>query len=613
MSQTVPQKILKFFSKYYNNFKYSIDKWKADAIRRKRIAIEKKIVRGVFKKKILPSFAQIKYLQHFLNKNEKRTLVFFTFLLIVSVFGISSSWYFNNTALVPAKGGEYIEGIVGYPRFINPLYSQNNEVDKDLVELIYSGLTKHNVRGLATLDLAEKYEMSDDEKVYTFTLKKDVLWHDGEPLIADDIVFTINTIKDKNYNSNLRESWAGIQIEKIDDYTVKFKLEEVYSSFLSLASVKILPKHIWEKVPVASINLAEANTKPIGSGSYKFKSFTKDKVGVIRSYKLEKNDKYYDTKPTIDTITLKFYPDYVSAVNALDNRQIDALAFVPKEARSLLKLKNRFDSYEIFLPQYDALFLNQANNGLLKDKSVRLAMAMAIDRQKIIDDALGGDGYTVNSPVLNNFLNYEVKKEDLRHDVDGSIKLLVDAGWVLKDGNKIREKDNKQLKIAITTLDKAQNIKAINIIKENLENVGVGVELKIVSLEEITNEVINKRNYEVLFFGEMLSPELDLYPYWHSSALKYPGLNLAQYSNRQTDALLEQARRASSMLVKQEKYKEFDSLLKEDFPTIFLWQPKYVYLIDKKIKGVQASSIVTPSDRFTYITSSFINTKRVLK
>jgi len=612
----VPQKILNFLLSIYKRINYRLDKFKKLSQRAKREQNEKKIVLGVLQKKSIPLFSQFKYLPHFLSKKESVALIIFSSMTLISFFGFGSKLYFDNTKVGADAGGEYTEGIIDYPRFINPLYSQNNPVDKDLASLVYSGLTAWNTRGSVVLDLAKEFTVSEDEKTYTYVLRNDVLWHDGKPLTVDDVMFTISAIKNEKYNSPLRSTWMDVEAKKINDSTVQFQLKRPYAMFPSLLTVGILPQHIWERVPVASVNLAEANNKPVGTGPYQFKSFTKDKMGVIKSYTLEINKNYYGSKPYINIVNFKFYPDYISAVNALDNNQIDGLAFVPQEAKSVLKIKNRFNTYDVTLPQFNAVFLNGKNNALLKNKDIRRALALGIDKNKVINEALDDYANLIDGPILPDFPGYDEIASGGRiyYDRDAAVKILVDAGWLLKDGNKFRtNKKNEHLKVSFTTIEKDQNIKAANEIKSNWEDIGFEVELKIVPAGSITKDVIDGRNYEAFLYGEMYGPDLDPYAYWHTSALKYPGLNLAQYSNLKTDTVLEQARQTSDKLIRQKKYEEFQSLLLEDYPAIFLWQPKYAYFIDKKVKGMDITTLLTPSDRLKYILSAYINTKRSFK
>jgi peptide/nickel transport system substrate-binding protein len=613
--QNIPQKITAYLTALYRNFRHRAERYGKISQKSRRAGIEKKIILSLGKKKFFPRLGQFRYLGRFLSRKEKTALISFFLLAILSFGGLFVLFYFDATRAKPAFGGEYTEAIFGYPRFVNPLYSQTNEADKDLVALVYSGLMKRNARGVIVTDLAESYKTSDDEKMYIFTLKKNVLWHDGKTLTADDVLFTVNAIKDKNYNSPLRTTWENINVERVDDWTVRFRLEKPFGTFLSLATVGILPKHIWDKVPVGSVSRSDANSKPIGSGPYKFNVFTKDKNEVIKSYKLDANENYYDEKPFIEKITLKFFPDYASAVSALDNRQVDGLAvFASKEAKDALKLKSRLVFYDIYLPQYNAIFFNGNNNVLLKDKNIRRALSLAVDRKRIIKEAAGDEAVLMDGPIPKGYPGYTEKLKKLEFNSNEAQKILVDAGWVLKDGNKFRaNKKNEKLKIVITTLESDQNIKAANVVKENWEAIGVATELKIMPAADIMKGAVENRNYEALLFGEKYGPDLDPYLYWHSSAQRYPGFNLSLYANRDVDLLLEQAHQTTDAAVRQKKYEDFQSLLVEDYPAVFLWQPQYSYIVDMKINGLQINSLATASDRWTNIQNCYINTRRVLK
>ena len=168
-----------------------------------------------------------------LSKKERWIIYISLFLIVGSSIYLSISYYFENTKEIPAYEGEYIEGMVGQPRFINPILCQTSDIDSDLSALVYSGLLKLDRKGELVNDLAESYEISDDRLTYTFHIKKDIIWHDWEKLSADDVVFTIKTIQNDNFYSPLRASWKGVRIEKVDDHTVRFILKNAYSPFLN--------------------------------------------------------------------------------------------------------------------------------------------------------------------------------------------------------------------------------------------------------------------------------------------------------------------------------------------------------------------------------------------
>ena len=205
---------------------------------------------------------------------------------------------------MPSFGGEYVEGMVGQPRFINPILAQKNDIDSDLSSIIYSSLLKLDSEGKLVNDLAESYEIGEDNLTYTFHIKKGVKWHskkdswdDRKELTADDIIYTIQTIQNPEFNSSLRANWTGVRTERIDDYTIQFILKNNYAPFLNNLTFGILPKHLWSLIKTSNFPLAEYNFRPVGSGPYMFKQLTKDREGKIISIELEANNDYYNQKP----------------------------------------------------------------------------------------------------------------------------------------------------------------------------------------------------------------------------------------------------------------------------------------------------------------------------
>ncbi|MDP1538978.1 MAG: ABC transporter substrate-binding protein, partial [bacterium] len=195
-----------------------------------------------------PSRSQWRQLFKVLNKKEKIIFFVFLFLVLGSLLFLSNSFYLKNTEIQPAKGGTYIEGLIGSPRLINPVYAQADDVDRDLTELIYSGLMKYNERGEIVPDLAKEYKILEDGKIFEFYLKEDLLWSDGKSLTTNDIIFTIKAIQNPSLKSPIRASWLGVEVEKISDLGIRFELRNPSVVFLENSTLKILPKHIWEDI-----------------------------------------------------------------------------------------------------------------------------------------------------------------------------------------------------------------------------------------------------------------------------------------------------------------------------------------------------------------------------
>lgn len=617
----------------------------------KQKELDKKLVYSLNKSK-WPNLKQLKYLPTIL---EPKQLLKFRLAVCFFFFGIAlliGNFYFRNFLPIAVVGGEYTEGLIGAPQYINPLLSQTNDVDADISRLVFSGLLKYDSELQLIPDLAASWQVSEDKKSYTFVLKDNLKWQDNEALTIDDIIFTFRSIKDTNFKSPLLISFRGVEVEKIDSKTLKFILPEPYPSFLELMTVGILPEHIWGEIPATNANLTEYNLKPVGSGPWQFKTLSKDRLGNIKSYTLVPNPNYYGKKVYLQKINFKFYPDFENVIVAAKNHSVDGISFLPKENKKDLSGTRGLTTYSFDLPQYTAVFFNQKQNESLKDKNIRKALAISIDKTKILAEALQLEGRIIDGPIFPYPVELAADKK-LSFDSAAANKLLDDAGWQqisqeeyltikestdkaatstettatstasttpdlpsdlteVDDTQKIyRKKGDKILEISIVTVDQSENVKAAELVKSAWQNIGVKTNLSIVDGNNIIRETIKPRNYEVLLFGIIVGPNADPTPFWHSSQVQDPGLNLALFSNRESDKLLEDAKNTEDMEKQKKDYQSFQEILATEIPAIFLYNPTYTYVVDKKIKGINTQRILTPADRFNNISDWYLKTKRI--
>lgn len=558
-----------------------------------------------------PSKSQWLRLYQILTQKEKKTALLFLAIIFISGILMLANFYFSKTKIAGGYGGTYTEGIIGQPRFINPVLSQTNDTDRDLVELIFSGLMRYNKEGEVIPDLAEKYEISGDGKTYTFFLKK-AFWHDGKPINADDVLFTIKIIQDPDYKSPLRLNWQGVGVEKVDDSTVKFTLNNSYAPFLENTTLKIIPKHLWQDVSPSNFSLAEYNLKPIGSGPYKFKKYEKDFSGSIKSLYLRSYENYHIKEPYIENIIFRFFPDEKSAAASLYKSKIDGINFISPDNLSLIKNIPGLNIYSLHLPQYFAVFFNQSQSKALSDKTVRLALAYATDKKEIIEEVLGDKAMQVESPIPPGTLGYTPETKIYDFALEHANNILEAAGWKMVEDN-VRKKGEDRLEITLTTTDWPQLKQTAEILSKQWEKIGAKINLNILSSTDVQQEYIRPRKYQALLFGEILGHDPDPFSFWHSSQKSDPGLNLALYGNKATDKLLEEARQILDAQQRISKYKEFSKLVADDAPAVFLFSPDYLYPMNKKIKGIEVKNVVTPSQRFAEIENWFIKTKRIKK
>jgi len=567
-----------------------------------------------------PSRRQWRKLSSLFSQKERCFILGFGILAIASLIAFFIAYQTINTKLVPDYGGKYIEGIVGSPQYINPILAQTNDVDQDVSELVFSGLMKYNAQGELEPDLAERYAIGENGKVYDFFLRKNVIWHDKEPFTADDVLFTIKTIQNPDFKSPLMFNWSGVEVKKIDNYTIRFTLSKPYAPFLNNTTIKILPKHIWQNISSPEFFLTEINLKPIGTGPYKFKKFEKDKHGSIKTIYLQANKDYHLKRPYIKTLLLKFYVNEEEAIKAYNQREVNGLSFVsPLNKLKLRGFDKKVGPRQLILPRYFAVFFNQSQSKPLSDKTVRLALNYATNKQEIIDTLLNGEGVSVKSPIPSGVFghNSEVKSYDF--DLEYAKKLLKTKDWKINEETEIREKTftSKEgpipLKISLITTEYPELEDVMGILQKQWSMLNIKVETSVLSIAEIQQQHIRPREYEALLFGELLSADPDPYPFWHSSQKRDPGLNLALYQNKEADKLLEEARETFDPQERKEKYEKFQELVVEDANVVFLYNSFYLYPTAKNIKGIEIKNISTPSKRFSGINEWYIETKRIKK
>jgi peptide/nickel transport system substrate-binding protein len=559
-----------------------------------------------------------------LTKKERYYFISFLVLIFISVAILAHAWYLNSTKIIPAAGGTYTEAAIGSPHYINPVLAAANDTDRDVSSLIFSSLIKHDDGKNIVFDLAEKYSISQDKKSYDVSLRKNIKWQDNKPLTADDIVYTVNVIKNPDYRSPLRTSLQGVDIEKVDDLTVRFTLKNPYSPFIDNLNFGILPKHIWENIPSSSFSLSENNLKPIGSGPYKFKSLQKDETGAIKTLELTAFSDYYAGRPYLDNITLKFFKDEDSAIVALNSGSSDGISYI--SANNIAKLKTSFVLNEFNLSRYFAVFFNSEQNKDLADKNVRQALADGTNKKEIIDKILPGQAISANSPLPDFILSSDSAKLDMypdSFDPEKAKNELDAAGWkipvatstnqALLGTNQIRQKtidnQNTSLEISILTVNLPELVDVANVIKAQWETLSIKVNLDVQSVADIQDRIRN-RDYQTLLFGQILGANPDPFAFWHSSQKKDPGLNLSQYENSEVDKLLEQARQETDINIRIQEYNRFQKIVVQDVPAVFLYTPLYIFPTKDNIKGIDTSNAHLPQDRFMAINKWYIKTTR---
>lgn len=539
-------------------------------------------------------------------------ILFYVFAFILVVSGLGAAWQANNVFLteVPGQGGTFTEGMVGSPRFINPLLAIS-ETDKSLVSLVYSGLLKHGDNNYVS-DLAEYYSISEDGLQYDVKIRDDAFFHDGKPVTAEDIRFTIEKALDPVLKSPRRSNWEGVAVEVVDEKNIRFILKKPYYPFLENLTMGILPKHIWQEATTEEFPFSQFNIEPVGSGPFKVSSEKRNSSGVPTLLTLKSFNKYVGGQPHISKISIRFFQNEDSLVKAFQSESVDAIAGLsPETAVKMSEAGYNVVSY--LMPRVFGVFLNQNQAGIFLNSEVRKALDASVDKEALVNEVLKGFGLPLAGPLpkesdrwQNNFTPIST--------VEAGRNILTEAGWEPNEDGIMQKKTKSGTEIllfTISTSDAPELKKTAEILANTWRELGAQVEIKVFESGDLNQNVIKPRKYDALLFGESLGRDLDFYPFWHSSQRIDPGLNIALYANITTDKLLEEMRTATNEGDIAQKMDEFSQEIQDDVPAIFTYAPQFIYAISSRIKGVDTESYGSHSDRWSSIEKWYIETDKV--
>lgn len=538
--------------------------------------------------------------------------VCFVFLLWVLVAAST-----NSQVKIPTSGGSFTEGVVGTPRFVNPVLAVTR-ADRDLSALIYDGLLTLGPDGTLVPNVAESVTISEDGLTYNVILRKDVMFHDGVPLTASDVAFTIGKIQEPSLASPLRASFDGVSIEQIGEYELNFILPEPYVPFSENLTFGILPEHIWKDASNEEFPFSQHNSEPIGSGPYQIEKITRNPSGIPESYHLAPFAEYHRGTPKIDEVTLNFYVNDDKLVDAFKKQQIDAIAGIDQSRMFDLDIDTQTHTIiSVPLPRTFALFFNQNKSAALLDLGARKALDAAIDRTALIKNVLGGYGNALASPIPPGFgteSGTPIQTSEAEA-LEKARAILTDAGWKLNEESHAWEKtidgSITPLTFSISTANNPVFEATAEYLRTTWEKLGIQVTVKQFEQSDLTQSVIRPRDYESLLFGTALGRSLDYYSFWHSSQRNDPGLNVALYANITTDSILSQMRTDPKATERQAALAKFGDALSAEVPALFLYSPDLLYIFPNSVKNAAFAGIAEPHERFASIHNWFINTESV--
>jgi peptide/nickel transport system substrate-binding protein len=485
---------------------------------------------------------------------------------------------------VPSRGGGLVEGVVGSPRFVNPLLALSDE-DRDLTMLTYAGLMGYDAGGVLVPVLAERYEVSPDGLTYTFVLRQNVSFTDGTPVTAEDVVFTVEKTQDPDLKSPRLSDFANIHVEALDARTVRFTLPRAYAPFLEDATLGILPSHIWREVRNAEFPFVKEMEEPVGAGPFKVGQVVRSKEGAVERYALSAFSGYALGRPYLDRLSFVYFTDEDALREALSRGQVESAYGIPGETFLRAPYSRIFGA-----------FFNQGKNEALGKIEVRKALSIAVDRERIAREVLAGFALPTYGPVPPGLAPSSPSQEPL--DRVAEAKAVLERNeWTYDEEAGLWENDGTTLSFTLTT-GNVPELKAVaQRLREDWAVIGVPVTLEVYDPSELVLSAIRPREYEALLFGMVVGRDKDFYAFWDSSQRQDPGLNVAVYANRAVDELLEELREESDPNALAASLGELDTLIRADYPAVFTHAPEFVYTVPKDLRGVALSTLTSPSDR----------------
>jgi len=519
------------------------------------------------------------------------------------------------TPVQPTTGGVYSEGLIGSFGRLNPVLDYYNQVDRDVDRLIFCSLIQFGDKGIPESNVAESWGISADGKVYNFSIRDNAVWHDGQPVVSDDIVFTTELFRDDRlpFPQDQRELWKQIETIKLDERTLQFRLPEPFAPFMDYLTFGILPKHLLENVPVDQLLNHEFNLKPVGCGPYQFDHLTSEN-GQVKSVTLTAFEDYYRGRAYIDQVVFHYYPDGASALIDYQEGDIVGIGQVTEEILPGVMGEPDLNLYTGQLPELMLIYLNLNNSSVpfFQDVAIRRALLMGINRQWIIDRILGGQSILAHGPIFPGVWAYYENIEQVAYDADKALAMLKEDGYTIPaEGGNVRAKEGVALSFEMVYPDTAKHKAIAEAIQKDWLQLGVQVNLKPLPYQDLISQYLEPRNYQAALVDINLArtPDPDPYPFWDQAQIN-DGQNYAQWDDRQASEFLERARITINIDERAKNYRNFQVRFTTEMPALPLFYPVYSYAVDNQVQNVRVGFFFDPSDRFSIILEWYLRSKR---
>jgi len=526
-----------------------------------------------------------------------------SFILIFSVVGIALFLFLTSSTfanvLSKDRNEVFVEGSVGAISTFNPIFTSQSSVDADIRALVFEKLINISKDGTPVAGIAKEWKSSADGKSYDITISLDHKWQDGKPLTIEDVLFTFDISKEltsKHNYDTIGSPLQDVKIEKVAEDKIRFTLSESNATFFEAISVYIIPKHRFEGIRTTDIPFNSFAKYPLGSGPYEVYRSEPNVVYL-------KSSDYYSPKPNIETFIYRVYSTNTALESAFRNGILDAMGTVDQFSVSYVDEYSGYKEYSVTLDSRLRMIFFNTRIDKLKDKNIRVALNYLTDKNLLLEKA-NISGETVYGPIAksswayseNNVIKYEYNQQK-------AAEILTSLGYTKsQESGYFETPDKKVLSFTLSYYDSDLNKRIVDSLRELWKNEGIVLNLEPLSYIQLTQEIVATRDFELLMYEVETTTDPDQYNLWHSLKVNYPDLNLSGYSYERVDIYLEQARQTIDTAKRISSYALFQKYLTQDAPVIFLYHPKYVYVVREGIDIGDISDILYPYQRFNNIT-----------
>ena len=515
----------------------------------------------------------------------KRIILGWLAIILIIIIGVGitrelSEKSFSENSFI--NGGTFSEAFIGNIDNLNPLFADSS-AEKAFSKLAFSRLYDFDTSGLIKADLVDSLKATDNYRNLDITLRKDVKWSNNDSLDANDVIYTVNLMKDPSVNTYGYKNWKDVKITKKDDYRFEMIMPVESNSVLYSLNFPIMPSRILSKVKNNELRELDISKNMVTSGIFKFKSLQHTSEGnSILS--LVRNENYYRNVAKLSRYEIFTYKDKENIKKVLlsgaviSSNDISLSDFTDSE-------KNTLKENQTSVNRGFYAFIN-TNDSIMKSIKVRKAVQHGIDMNAVRSNMNAVDG--LDYPILEQFINQK-DISPAKFDKTLAAKLLDDDGWKLSNNDKIRYKDGKKLQIQLATIKNSNLEKASKNIEKQLKELGFDVQLIVGEENDKTanfvKTIIKPRSYSILLYELEFGADPDIYAFWHYSQANAEGLNLSGYNDPVASDMLVNARKANNIEDKKKYLTAFTRRWLRDAPAIGIARTRTTFVYRKSVRA----------------------------